>query len=252
MAVPEVSSQEVRARIDALVELYRLPDGASDRLAALVELFSKDPHAPTAIRDPIRVVDEHLADSLVALDLDQLRAASEVVDLGSGAGLPGLALAIALPRKRFALVESASRKAAFIQRAVALAAVENVEVVHARAEAWPDGLDRFDVATARALAPLDVVAEYAAPLLRLGGSLVAWRGRRDPGEEAAADRAAATLGLRVAETRSVQPHSGAINKHLTLMLKEIETPRGFPRRPGVARKRPLGGPRARTSDRGRR
>ncbi len=185
------------------------------------------------------MIDDHLADSLVALEFGQVRAARTVADLGSGAGVPGLPLAIALPEARVALVESAARKCAFLERAITECEVDSY-AVHARAESWPEGLAAFDVVTARALAPLEAVVEYAAPLLVLGGTLVAWRGRRDPDAEARAARAAAEVGLEPGEIRQVQPFRGAQNRYLHLMSKVMETPSGFPRRAGVAVKRPLG------------
>jgi 16S rRNA (guanine527-N7)-methyltransferase len=116
----------------------------------------------------------------------------------------------------------------------------NVEVVQGRAETWKEGIGRFDVVTARALAPLDVVAEYAAPLLRVGGAVVAWRGRREPQVEADGLRAAEILGLSVAEPVKVEPYKGVEHRYLHVMSKVRETPDRFPRRDGVARKRPLG------------
>ena len=162
------------------------------------------------------------------------------VDLGSGAGLPGLPLAIALPRVSFALVESVGRKCAFIEHAAAACSVANAEVVNARAESWPPGLRRFEVALVRAVAALEVVLEYAAPLLVVGGWLVAWRGRRDVAAEANAERAAAILGMRATEVRPARPYPQARDRHLHLFLKVRETPDRFPRRTGVATKRPLG------------
>jgi 16S rRNA (guanine527-N7)-methyltransferase len=213
-------------------------------LGALVRLLASDPEAPTTVRDEAKVVDDHIADSLVALDLDEVRAAETIADLGAGAGVPGLPLAIALPGASVALVESNGRKCAFIDRAAAVCGLTNADVVHARAESWADGLGRCELVTTRALAPLAVVAEYSAPLLRLGGSLVAWRGARDEAAEAEAARAAAELGLEPAEPLHVVPYPAAKHRHLHVMLKVRETPAGFPRRPGVARKRPLGAPRS--------
>jgi 16S rRNA (guanine527-N7)-methyltransferase len=230
----------VADRLDALASRYRLADAAVARLGVLLGLLLSDPLAPTAIRDPTKAIDDHLADSLVALELEAVRSASHAVDIGSGAGLPGLPLAIALPATRFTLLESAARKCAFLERAAAACGLSNVTVAHARAEASPDGLGRHDLVTARALGPLPVVAEYAAPLLRVGGTLVAWRGRRDAEAEAAAARAAEALGLSGPEIVPVQPYEGARHRHLYLMSKLVETPRGFPRRPGMALKRPLG------------
>ena len=233
-------SAGTRARIGALATSYALPDDAAARLAALLELVVTDPLAPTTVRDPRKALDDHVADSLVALELALVREASAISDLGSGAGFPGLPLAIALPAAHVWLVESNARKCAFLERAAAACEVANVEVIHARAESWDDGLDRSDLVTVRAVAALDVIAEYASPLLRGGGVLVAWRGQRDLEAERGAQRAAVRLGLELAEPLPVRPYPGARNRYLHLMSKVRCTPPGFPRRPGVAQKRPLG------------
>jgi 16S rRNA (guanine527-N7)-methyltransferase len=228
------------ARVAALAERYALADDAVPRLLAFHRLLVEDPLAPTAVRDPLKAIDDHLADSLVGLEVEPIRSAGHLADLGSGAGVPGLALAIALPETRVALVESAARRSAFLERAVAATETTNAVVVNTRVETWPDGLAAFDVITARALAPLPVVAEYAAPLLVVGGTLVVWRGKRNPTDEDAGVRAAARLGLEPTEIRHMQPFPSAENRYLHLMSKVTETPLGFPRRPGMAVKRPLG------------
>lgn len=214
---------------------------ASAQLSRLLDLLTGDPGAPTAIRDRRRAIDDHLADSLVALELEEVRAAPRLVDLGAGAGLPGLPLAIARPELAVTLIESVGRKCEFIRRAAELCGLENVEVVHARAEQWPAGLGRFELATARALAPLEAVCEYAAPLLADRGTLVAWRGKRDPAAEAAAANAASRLGLAPGRVVEVSPYPAARDRHLHVISKIAETPARFPRRPGVALKRPLSG-----------
>jgi 16S rRNA (guanine527-N7)-methyltransferase len=230
--------------IDALACRYGLDQAAERRLAMLLQALTNDPLAPTSIRDPVRILEDHLADSLVALEILDVRRASQIADVGAGAGLPGLPLAIALPTARTHLVESNSRKCRFIAKVAEACALSNAIVVHARAEQWADGLGRFDLVTARALAPLPVVAEYAAPLLRVGGMLVAWRGRRDAADEAAGRAAARELGLEMGEIVRVEPYPGAVNRHLQPMVKVAETPSRFPRRPGMARKRPLGAARS--------
>ncbi|MGA2926750.1 MAG: 16S rRNA (guanine(527)-N(7))-methyltransferase RsmG [Solirubrobacteraceae bacterium] len=200
-----------------------------------------DPFAPTAVRDPGKAIEDHIADALVALELPQVRAASSIADLGAGAGVPGLPLAISLPAAQVYLVESNARKCEFLARTIAACAVPNAHVVHVRAECWTDGLGVCGVVTARALAAPAVVAEYAAPLLVIGGTAVAWQGRRDRCAELAVARAGDELGLEVAEPLAVQPYPKAEHRHLQLMLKVRETPSRFPRRPGFAVKRPLGG-----------
>ena len=223
-------------RLDELAARYGLSSDAAQALKRLLDLLASDETAPTTVRDPGRAADVHIADSLAALDLDPVREARSIADLGAGAGFPGLVLAAALPAAEVFLVESVGRKCAFIERAIAAAGLGNASVVCGRAEEW-DGT--VDVVTARALAPLAVIEEYAAPLLSLGGHLVAWKGARDAGEEADAAAAADVLGLAPAEVRRVDAFPGADQHHLYLYLKVTETPGRFPRRPGMARKRPL-------------
>jgi len=224
-----------------LAERYGLTERQLDQLTRILDGLAADELAPTTVRNPEQAVDVHLADSLVALELEVVSSARRLVDVGAGAGFPGLALALALPASEVVLVESQVRKCRFIERLLAAAEVENARVVCARAEAWPEGLGRSDVVTARALAAQPVVLEYAAPLLRADGTLLDWRGRRDAEEEAAAALAAEELGLHLTEIRHVEPYAGALDHHLHLYKKVRETPVRYPRRPGMARKRPLGG-----------
>jgi 16S rRNA (guanine527-N7)-methyltransferase len=112
-------------------------------------------------------------------------------------------------------------------------------VVHARAEEWAAGLGAHDVVTARALAALPVLCEYAAPLLADGGVLVAWKAAVEEGEASAGAAAAAVLGLEPGEVLAVQPFPAAERRTLHLFRKVAPTPERFPRRAGMAVKRPL-------------
>jgi 16S rRNA (guanine527-N7)-methyltransferase len=236
-----VSRQLLNNRLTQLAERFALPEEAPARLEQLLDLVAEDPLAPTTVRDPTTAVDAHVADALVGLECEPVRGARRIADLGSGAGFPGLVLAAALPHAHVALVESSRRKCAFLARAVAAMGLENVTVVCERAEAWSDGLGAHDLVTARALAPLNVLVEYAAPLLGAGGALVAWKGRRDEHEEADGAAAAAQTGLEPAAVCPVRPWEGAEHLHLHLYMKVGSTPNCFPRRPGIASKRPLQG-----------
>jgi 16S rRNA (guanine527-N7)-methyltransferase len=231
----------VQRRLSDLAERFQLPSAAPAQLERLLELVADEPTAITAVRDPAEGVDVHVADSLIALDVDVVRGATRVADVGSGGGFPGLALATALPDVAFSLVESVGRKCAFLDRAAAAIGLDNVTVVSARAEEWAAGREANDVVTVRAVAPLPVLLEYAAPLLAVGGALVAWKGRRDPAEEADGAAAAALLAMETPRPRAVTPFPGAGARHLYLSSKVGPTPNGFPRRPGMARKRPLTG-----------
>jgi 16S rRNA (guanine527-N7)-methyltransferase len=230
---------EVTARLNELASRYGLPSAAPGRLAALLELVAAEPTAITSVRSPAEGVDVHVADSLAALDLPAVRSARRIADLGSGGGFPGLVLAVALPAARLSLVESVARKCAFLARAVEELGLNNAEVVGARAEAWPAGLEAHDLVTARALAPLPVLVEYAAPLLEVGGRLVAWKGRVDAAETADGAAAAGALGMSEAVVVPVVPFEAARDRTLYVSFKVRSTPPGFPRRPGMARKRPI-------------
>jgi 16S rRNA (guanine527-N7)-methyltransferase len=226
--------------LSMVADNYGLGRDQTAQLAAILGELQDDKHAPTTVRDADRATDVHLADSLTALGIEAVVTARRIADLGSGAGFPGLALAVALPGVEVSLVESQRRKCEFLERVRLAAKVKNAQIVPARAEEWGDGISNNDVVLARALAEQAVVLEYAAPLLRLGGTLVDWRGVRVPAEEDVADRAAAILGLRRTEVRRVVPYGGARHHHLHVFVKSEETPARFPRRAGIARKRPLG------------
>jgi 16S rRNA (guanine527-N7)-methyltransferase len=221
------------------VERFGLTAEATAAIERLLDLLEADDTAPTTVRARADALDVHVADSLTGLELEQVRGARRIADLGAGAGLPGLVLAAVLPEAQVALVESVGRKCAWLQRAVDAMGLGNVDVVNARAEAWPEGIGAHDLVTVRALAPLSVLVEYAAPLLVDGGALVAWKGRRDAREEADGAAAAEQLGLEPLEVRRVDPFSGSRDHHLHLYLKVRPTPNGYPRRPGMASKRPI-------------
>lgn len=225
-----------------LVERYGLPGEAGAQLKRLLDALAAEPDPPTTVREPGEAGDVHVADSLAALELPQLRQARTLADMGSGAGFPGLVLAVALPDARVDLIESSRRKCEVIQRLAAAAGIGNARPVPARVEEWAagEGREAYDVVTARALAPLSVLIEYAAPLLHPSGALVAWKGARDAEEERAGERAAGEVGMDRGVVVPVTPYEGSRNRHLHLYLKVRPTPDRFPRRPGVAAKRPLG------------
>ncbi|HEV3284442.1 MAG TPA: 16S rRNA (guanine(527)-N(7))-methyltransferase RsmG [Solirubrobacteraceae bacterium] len=231
----------VRRRLEDLTRAYGFTPEQGEQLDALLAVLERDARAPTTVRAPEAAVDAHLADSLVALELEAVGGARTIVDLGSGAGFPGLPVAVALPHCEIRLLESQRRKCAFLENVAAELGIANATVVCERAEAWVPGRAANDVVLARAVGPQPVVLEYAAPLLRLGGILVDWRGRRMPEEEQRAARAARDLGLELGELRPVRPFERARDRHLHVFTKVGETPERFPRRPGMARKRQLGG-----------
>jgi 16S rRNA (guanine527-N7)-methyltransferase len=236
-----MTGEETEARLDALAARFGLATRQRAQLALLLTELGQDRRAPTSVRSPTLAVDVHIADSLVALDVGALQGAARIADLGSGAGFPGLPLAVARPDLDVALIESQGRKCRFLEDVIARVGLANTHVLCLRAEECGPEAAGQDVVLARALAPQPVVLEYAAPLLGLGRTLIDWRGRRDAQEEEAALLAATELGLELVEIRRVSPFAGARDHHLHLFHKVAQTPPGFPRRPGMARKRPLAG-----------
>ena len=188
-----------------------------------------------------------MADSLSGLEVPELSSAGRIADIGAGAGFPGLVLAIAIPRAQVDLIESAGRKTAVIDRLIQAAELGNARSITARVEDYArapaavgGGREAYDVVTARAVGPLAVLVEYAAPLLRPEGVLVAWKGARDPVEEAAGAAAAESAGMGLKDVLPVKPYPASENRHLHVFRKIAPTPPELPRRAGMARKRPLG------------
>jgi 16S rRNA (guanine527-N7)-methyltransferase len=241
MSERTADGDDVGALLADLATRYDLAQPQVDQLGSILTALASDELAPTTVREPEHALDVHLADSLVALELAVVHEAGRIADIGAGAGFPGLPLAVALPHVEVRLVESQARKCGFIESVVADGGIANVEVVCARAEQWSDGLGANDLVVARAVASQPVVLEYAAPLLRLGGALVDWRGRRDPEEERQGLAAADLLGLRLESIQRVEPYEGVRDHYLHVYLKVTETPTRFPRRAGMARKKPLAG-----------
>jgi 16S rRNA (guanine527-N7)-methyltransferase len=216
---------------------------AAPALAAVLDALAAEPDPHTTVSNPDEAVEIHVADSLSGLEVPEVRAASWIADVGSGAGFPGLVLAVALPRARVDMIESASRKCAVIDRLTHAAGLDN-EIVRAlpmRAEeraAW-GGRESYDVVTARAVGALPVLVEYAAPLLAPGGVFVAWKGALDEDELERGARAAGEIGLEPDAVVEVKPWPEARDRNLVVYRKVSETPDRFPRRSGMAAKRPL-------------
>jgi 16S rRNA (guanine527-N7)-methyltransferase len=191
----------------------------------------------TAITDPASIATRHVVDSLTALPWVG-DPPPRLVDLGSGAGFPGLPLAAAIPGARLTLVDSVAKKTRFLEAVVAATGLaDRVSVRTARAEALPrDGA--WNVVVARAVGSLADLVELAMPLLPIGGRLIAWK-RGDIGSElAAAARAGAAIGARPPEVRPVRPIRGLEGHVLVEVVKAAPTPPGLPRDPAVRRRRP--------------
>jgi 16S rRNA (guanine527-N7)-methyltransferase len=196
-------------------------------------------------RDRDKIILEHLSDALSCYTVEDLRWANSVIDIGSGGGLPGVPLGIVRSELRVVLLEAVEKKVRFLEYARAALGLQNIEVLHARAEdvgKKPAYREAFDLATARALAALPVIVEYCAPFVRTGGTILAMKGRLPEEELSRGIAASRELGVELREVREVKYRAQLPQKERRLVVldKVDATADRFPRRVGLAKKRPLG------------
>ncbi|KAI3785749.1 hypothetical protein L1987_44874 [Smallanthus sonchifolius] len=207
----------------------------------------------TAVRDANDVMDRHIEDSLAIIPPIQSSYISNcgssieklnLVDVGSGAGLPGLILAIACPDWELTLLESLNKRCVFLEHVVSLIGLSNVKVMRGRAEDVGQNLEFrevFDVAVARAVAEMRILAEYCLPLVRVGGLFVAAKGHSPENFKLfeQAKKAISLMGASLLQTCYVNSHSPYGQRTAIVCLKDGPTPRKYPRDPGTPAKSPL-------------
>lgn len=217
--------------------------GTLDRLEPMLRLLEASHVSLSSVTDPERARSVHVADSLSGLACEEVGTARRAVDLGAGAGFPGIPLATVLPECDFTLLESVGRKVEFMNEAIAALGIDNARAVKGRSEDWAagEGREAYDLVVARAVAPLPELAELASPLLAEGGHLVAWKGEREAGAEAVIEEHGDELAMRLEREQTVVPFPGSRERRLYVLVKAGPTPKRLPRRAGMARKRPIGG-----------
>jgi 16S rRNA (guanine527-N7)-methyltransferase len=196
----------------------------------------------TAIEDPDEIVVKHFLDSLSCATVVDLRAARSLIDVGTGAGFPGLALKIVFPHLRLVLLDSLEKRLRFLDRLAARLGLQDVTTLHARAEEAgraPEWREGFDVVTARAVARLDALCEYCLPFAAVGGTFVAQKGPQVKDELAQAARALRILGGGTPAVHPLTLPGSDVRRSLIAIPKVAATPSAYPRRPGSARKHPL-------------
>ena len=194
----------------------------------------------TAITGDKDAAVKHYLDSAAPLFHGYLPDSSLCCDVGSGAGFPGLVLAILRPDCRFVLLDSLLKRVGFLNRAIEALSLPNAEALHCRAEEagqQPLHRERYDVVLSRAVAALPVLCEYCLPLVRTGGNMIAYKGPEAAQEAEEADHAIQTLGGALSDV--VDSKIPDVNHHLIRIAKIALTPKAYPRRAGLPEKKPL-------------
>ncbi len=200
----------------------------------------------TAITDRYQVQIRHFVDSATAAlalnEEEAHRSSTNIIDIGTGAGFPGLPLKILLRQPRLTLLDSTAKKAAFLHHVVDKLSLSDVEIINDRAERvahLPRYREQFDVVVSRAVAPLASLVELALPFCRLGGKFVAQKKGNLEQETTEAKRAIEVLGGRLAEVRRIELRLFPDIRYLVIVGKVSPTPQKYPRRPGMPSKRPI-------------
>jgi len=196
----------------------------------------------TAIRDSESIRTKHFLDSISCVLAWKMNLPNRLIDIGTGAGFPGIPLKILYPNLKLTLAESVGKKSRFCQHIVDVLGLENVDVIQARAEELGQNADRrekYDWAVARAVANLNVLSEYLLPLVRVGGTMLAQKGESGPAEAQSAENAMKILGGKLKQLIPVNLPGIADDRYLILVDKVAATPPKYPRKPGIPTKQPL-------------
>lgn len=196
----------------------------------------------TAIHEPEKIRVKHFLDSFSCLCVMRDTPMERVIDIGTGAGFPGIPLKIVYPGMRLTLVESVGKKANFCRHVAQTLGLEGVEVIQERAEVLGQARahrEQYDWAVARAVAVMPVLAEYLLPFVKVGGAMLAMKGESGPAEAHAAEHAVRVLGGHLRKLVPVTLPGVAEERYLVMVDKVAATPSGYPRRAGLPAKKPI-------------
>ena len=230
-----------RLRMNEIPFAEDLPEKLEIYLRLLLEWNTK--MDLTAVEEEEDLLDKHFVDSLTVLRTDLVKPGASLVDVGTGAGFPGMVLAMARPDLHVVLMDAQRKRLKFLEAVAAEAGTGNAEILHARAEdAARDRKHReqYDIAAARAVAPLNVLAEYLLPFVKIGGYALCWKGPALKQELEAGRRAAHLLGGRLEMPVSCAV-AGRDWEHTILPVRKTErTAAAYPRKAGTPKAKPLG------------
>ena len=196
----------------------------------------------TAIKDSESIRTKHFLDSFSCVVAWGATPPHHLVDVGTGAGFPGLPIKILYPTMRVTLIESVGKKAMFCEHIVRMLGLENVQVLKARAEEagqLTEHREKYDYAVARAVASMNVLSEYLLPLVCIGGTMLVQKGESGPAEAQSAEKVMKLLGGKLQQVIQVNLPGVADDRYLVIVSKSHATPPKFPRKPGMPMKQPL-------------
>ncbi len=224
------------------IELTAQQSQQFERYRQLMDEWGKQMNL-TTIKDPDEVIIRHFLDSLSPVDVIGFDDGDKLIDVGTGAGFPGLALAIAFPNIDVTLLDSVQKKLKFLQAVIDDLQLTNVSILHMRAEDagnHPEHREQYDIVTARAVALLPVLLEYTMPLVKVGGFMIAMKGESAQRE---VDEAKRALFILKGEAKPVYDYQlpGVERSHFLVTIEKLEkTPRNYPRQAGIPKKKPIG------------
>lgn len=194
----------------------------------------------TAITEPTEIIEKHFIDSLTILN--KIDNNQKVVDVGTGAGFPGIPLSIMNPTLKITLVDSLNKRLIFLQEVVAKLNLKNIEIVHARAEEFGQNKkyrENFDIATSRAVANLSTLSEYLIPLVKVGGKVISMKASEAQEEINQAQKAIDVLGGKINKIEEFNLPQSDIGRTIIIIDKQKHTPGRYPRKPGTPSKEPI-------------
>ncbi|MEG1067441.1 MAG: 16S rRNA (guanine(527)-N(7))-methyltransferase RsmG [Anaerovoracaceae bacterium] len=196
----------------------------------------------TAITDRVEFVKKHYIDSISCVQFDEYKDAKKIIDVGTGAGFPGVPLALLSPDKEFLLMDSLNKKIKIVDEICQKVGIANVKVLHGRAEEVAmkkEYREQFDMCVVRAVANLTVLSEYCLPFIKLGGYMLAYKGPDSDNEIQSASKAIKVLGGEIVKIEKVKLDNFLVDHRILFIKKIKETPAKFPRKAGTPTKDPI-------------
>lgn len=227
---------------------YTLNDKQFDQFVSYYEMLIETNKVMnlTSITEPKAVVSKHFLDSVALLKYVDLQSTNSLIDIGTGAGFPGIPLKILFPDLKVTLLDSLNKRVKFLQSVIEELGLDQSEAVHGRAEEFArknEYREKFELCVSRAVANLATLSELCLPFVSVGGKFISYKSsgilEGHPSELESAGRAIKTVGGQIDDVHSFEIHEMEGNRVFVMISKSISTPKKYPRRPGLPAKEPI-------------